>query len=466
MKFNKFMLGVAALAVGSGAFAQTVTFHSGIDYTTWGLSQARYNNDGEKTNTEPSAGYDPDGNMTVDVSVRAQSFEFNLGLYFNADGGDEEYIDYSDGGKGTPFYQGNMKVGFFNDQVQLYTGKFEKFNAGYIANGAVLGEQYITNLSDKNYGPYLTGLEFIPQRISGLKFFAGFPILPIRGNGIQADWEGNQWKNLGKKVKLAASYQFANDMTINAGFRPGTYYDGVDRGTKAIATDDSGSSTFNEKTAFTKSMFGEGYVQALLPNLADMLNLVVSYDIRYRDAEYATIRGTTKEHKAYAHTVGISGQMNLTEQFTLGVEDRLFYAGDDYITSDEKLLYNVLAVNGEYAVAGTQCSLGFNLAGIFASDAMGKSFVANSDGDIKINNGAYASNKDLALTLNEMASASAKGGLATKYMGAYAKPYFKYNFANGDLTVAAELAYTRAFTSGYSNTCLAYRIPVGVKFEF
>ena len=260
MKFNKFMLGVAALAVGSGAFAQTVTFHSGIDYTTWGLSQARYNNDGEKTNTEPSAGYDPDGNMTVDVSVRAQSFEFNLGLYFNADGGDEEYIDYSDGGKGTPFYQGNMKVGFFNDQVQLYTGKFEKFNAGYIANGAVLGEQYITNLSDKNYGPYLTGLEFIPQRISGLKFFAGFPILPIRGNGIQADWEGNQWKNLGKKVKLAASYQFANDMTINAGFRPGTYYDGVDRGAKAIATDDSGSTTFNEKTAFTKSMFGEGYV--------------------------------------------------------------------------------------------------------------------------------------------------------------------------------------------------------------
>ncbi|MBR1615826.1 MAG: hypothetical protein IJ673_10160, partial [Treponema sp.] len=144
MKLNKLMLGAAAMALGSGVFAQNVTFHSGIDYTVWGLRRAFYNDDGEKDNTSSSAGYDPDGNMTVDVSVKAASFEFNLGLYFNADGGDEEYIDYSDGGKGTPFYQGNMKVGFFNDQVNLYTGKFEGFNGGFIQEGSVLGDQYIT----------------------------------------------------------------------------------------------------------------------------------------------------------------------------------------------------------------------------------------------------------------------------------------------------------------------------------
>ena len=455
MKLNKIMLGAAALALGTGAFAQTVTFHSGIDYTVWGLSQARYNNDGTKDNTDPSAGYDPDGNMTVDVSVRAQSFEFNLGLYFNADGGDEEYIDYSDGGKGTPFYQGNMKVGFFNDQVQIYTGKFEGFNGGYIAEGAVLGDQYITNLADADYGPYFTGLEFLPQFASGLKFIVGFPILPIRGNGIQANEEYNQWKKLGKKVKLAASYQLPNDMSINAGFRPGTYYDGVDNaGEMSTATE-----------TFTKSMFGEGYLQALIPNLADKVNLVASYDIRYRDAEYQTKANTTKEHKAFAHTVGLSAEIALSEELTLGLEDRVFYAGDDYVTSDEKLLYNIFAVNGEYAVPGTQCSVGFGLAGIFASDANGKGFV-DDDGVAYANNGAYATHGDIALTLNDMATTFANGGDATKYMGAYANPYFKYNFANGDLTIGAEVAFTRAFTDDYSNTCLSYRIPVGVKFQF
>ena len=77
MKLNKLIFGAAALVLGAGAFAQSVTFHAGIDYTVWGLSQASYNSDGEKDSTDPSAGYDPDGKMTVDVSVKASSFEFN-----------------------------------------------------------------------------------------------------------------------------------------------------------------------------------------------------------------------------------------------------------------------------------------------------------------------------------------------------------------------------------------------------
>ena len=449
---------MALFALSSGVFAQTVTFHAGIDYTTWGLSQARYGGDDTRSNTEPSAGYDPDGKMTVDVSVKAASFEFNLGLYFNADGGDEEYIDFSDGGKGTPFYKGNMKVGFFNDQLNVYTGKFEKFNAGYIAEGAVIGAQYITNLADKDYGPYLTALEFSPQALSGLKLFAGFPILPIRGNGIQANEEYNQWKYLGKKIKLAASYQVplsAFDLTLNAGFRPGTYYDGVDNG--------GTMSTFTE--TFTKSAFGEGYVQAVMSNFFDMVDLVVSYDLRYRDADYETIRGTTKEHKAFAHMIGLSGKMALTEEITLGVEDRLFISGDDYIHSDEKLLWDVLALNGEYAVPGTQCSLGLGLAGFFAADARGTAF-ADKDGTAKVNNGAYATHKDIALTFNKMATTLAAEGDSTSYFGAYAKPYFKYNFSNGNVMVAFELAYTRASASAFTNTCLSYRVPVGIKFEF
>ena len=65
MKLNKIMLGAAALALGTGAFAQTVTFHSGIDYTTWGLTQTRFGGDETRENTKPSAGYDKDGNMTL-----------------------------------------------------------------------------------------------------------------------------------------------------------------------------------------------------------------------------------------------------------------------------------------------------------------------------------------------------------------------------------------------------------------
>jgi len=458
MKLNKLILGAASLALCGGAFAQSVAFHAGVDYTVWGASQSFYNDDGEKDNTKNSAGYDPDGNMTVDVSVKASSFEFNLGLYFNADGGDEEYIDYSDGGKGTPFYQGNMKVGFFNDQVNVYTGKFEGFNGGYIEEGAVLGSQYITNLADSDYGPYLTGFEFVPSFVSGLKLFAGFPILPIRGNGIQADEEYNQWKYLGKKIKVAASYQLPIedvDMTVNAGFRPGTYYDGVDNaGTM---------STFTE--TFTKSAFGEGYFQVLMPGLADIADIVFSYDLRYRDEEYTTIRGTKKEHTTFAHTIGISGAMTLSDQLSLAVEDRFMFADDDYIHADEKMIYNILAVNGEYALPGTQISLGADVAGIFAADALGTAF-ADDDGTGKIKNTAYASCSDIALTLNDMATANLLGGDATTYLGAYVKPYFKYNFSNGAVVAAFELAYTRAFTSDVSNTCLSYRVPVGIKFEF
>ncbi|MBQ4378115.1 MAG: hypothetical protein II821_02820 [Treponema sp.] len=459
MKLNKFILGAASLAMAGGmAFAQNVTFHAGVDYTVWGASQAFYNDDGTTSNTENSAGYDPDGNMTVDVSVKAASFEFNLGLYFNADGGDEEYIDFSDGGKGTPFYQGNMKAGFFNDQVNVYTGKFEDFNGGYIADGAVFGEQYITNLADSDYGPYLTGLEFVPAFVSGLKVFAGFPILPIRGNGIQANEEYNQWKYLGKKVKIATSYQVpvsGLDLTLNAGFRPGTYYDGVDNG--------GTMSTFTE--TFTKSAFGEGYLQAVVPNLFDMLNLTVSYDIRYRDGEYTNIYNETEEHKAFAHMIGVSGEMSPLEGLTLSAEDRFFFAGDDYLQSDEKLIYNAFGFNAEYALAGTQVAVGLGLAEIIAGDANGTAF-ADSDGTGKINNSSYASNSDIALTLNDMATANLPGGAATKYTGTYVKPYFKYNFSNGALIAAFELAYTKAWTEDVSNTCLSYRVPVGIKFEF
>ena len=464
MKLTKCILGAAALAIGSGAFAQTVTFHAGFDYTTYGLTQTRQNDDGVKSHTDPSAAYDPDGNMTVDVAVRAANFEFNLGLYFNADGGDEEYFDYSDGGKGTPFYQGNMKVGFFNDQMNLYLGKFEDFNGGFVEDGYVLGSQAVTNLADKDYGQYLTGLQFSPYALSGLKLFAGFPILPIRGNGIQSndDYEYNQWKVLGKKVKLAASYQLPNEMTVNAGFRPGTYFDGVDLGGEMSTATDT----------FTESLFGEGYVQFVMPNVVEGVDANFLYDIRYRDGSYTKTDGTEKEHKTTAHMVGLSAEFGklFSDALTLALEDRFFFADDDYVVSDEKLIHDVLALSVEYDVSGKPFSVGLGLAGLFAADANGTAFAIDSEDDTgaKIASGSYYCNSDIGMSINDMATANVSNlsGDATTYLGAYANPYVRFNFENGAVTLGAEICYTRFFNDNVTNTGLSYRIPVGVKFEF
>ena len=150
----------------------------------------------------------------------------------------------------------------------------------------------------------------------------------------------------------------------------------------------------------------------------------------------------------------------------MSAQDRFIYAGDDYVKSDEKLVYNVLALKGDYALPGTQINVGLGLAGFLAADAMGTAFATNSNGVTKINNENFAMNKDIALTFNDLATASLLGGKSTTYLGAYVKPYFKYNFSNGAITIAYELAATRVFTSDVTNTCLAHRIPVGIKFEF
>ena len=465
MKRLRFISGAALCLVAGAAFAQSVTFHAGVDFTTYGVTQDFRDTNGDKKRSEPSAGYDPDGSMTVDASVTAANFEFNLGLYFNADGGNQDYIDFSDGTR-TPFYQGNMKVGFLNDQLSLYTGKFEDFNAGYIAGGAVLGDQSITNLADSDYGPYLTGVEIAPYAVKGLRAFVGFPILPVRGNEIPSGAAYNQWKNMIQKFKLAAQYKLpveGLDATVNAGFRLGTYYDGVEwAGTKGGVA---------EHTAdFTKSAFGEGYVQAVLPGLLDVVDLTVSYDIRWRNASYMSVAGKDVEKVALSHMVGVSGALSLLDDaLALGVEDRFYFAGDDYIHSDEKLIYDILAVSAEYSIPGKPFACGLDLAGIFAADANGTGFDAEgNDGTAKVNNSAYAFDGSVTLGPDDMTTAATGNleGASTTYLGCYASPYFKVKFSNGALKVGAELSYTYFFNKNVANSAFSYRVPVGLQFAF
>lgn len=456
MKLNKLILGAASLALAGGiAAAQSVTFHAGVDFTTYALTQNFADANGTKTHTNPSAGYDPDGNMKIDVNVAAANFAFNLGMYFNADGGDEEYFDFSDasGGVRTPIYQGNMKVGFWNDQINVYAGKFDGFNAGYIASGYALGGQSITNLADADFGQYLMGVEFGPYAVPGLKVFAGFPILPVFGNGIPSDATYNYWSNLYKKVKFAASYELpieALPIKINAGVRPETHYDGVE----AYVSDN-----------FATNYFGEGFLQVELPGLAGFMDVNASYDIRWTKASYKNTLDEDVEHTALAHMIGASAKIGLGEGMSVAVEDRFYAAGDDYIHSDEKLLYDVLGVNFDMTIPGTTFTAGIGAQFAFAADANGTAFNADDGCASVTSNSNFAG---LKLSGNSMASAAVTGlsGAATTYIGLYANPYFAFNFENGSVKLGAELNYTKFFNANASNSGFSYRIPVGVQFAF
>ncbi len=458
MKINKIL---SALTVGAlticGAMAQ-VSFHSAVDFTTYGVQQDFSNTNGIKSNTDPTAGYDPDGNFTVDVNASAANFAFELGLYFNADGGTKsDYYDFSDL-YNTHFYKGNMSVGFLDNQLKVKIGKFEDFNDDMIQAGYVVEDQSISNLADSTFGPYLTGVEYAPNFAPGLRIFAGLPILPVMGNGEHYNEAYNQWKNLYKKGKVAATYTFPVAdfaITVNAGYRYGTFYDGID------AVGSGTMATYTEN--FTKSAFSEGYLQFVIPGLLDMFDLTVSYDARYRDASYVNSANETVNHLAMAHygQIGLSTKL-LDNDMTLSVEDRFFYADDDYLKTDEKALWDMLAVNAEYAFPGTIFSVGADLAGMFGADANGTGFVGG-----KINNSAYVADDDnITMTFNDMACATAPGTGATTYLGAYACPYFKVNFSNGALRIGAEVCYTQFATSSVKNTCLSYRVPVGLTFAF
>ena len=166
--------------------------------------------------------------------------------------------------------------------------------------------------------------------------------------------------------------------------------------------------------------------------------------------------------------VGVTGKMKLLDEaLSLGVEDRFYFFGDDYLLSDEKMLYDVLAVNTEYAFSGKPFACGIDLAGFFAADANGTSFFMDKS-TASIQNVNYVSDKNIDLTRRDMATADVSNlaGDPTTYIGFYANPYFKVNFSNGALKLGAEVSYTNFFNANVNNTGFSYRVPVGLTFAF
>lgn len=468
MKLNKIITGAALLLCAASMEAQSFELHGEVAATAYGVGQTFSKaGDDDWSHSDASADLEDDIDTSfykVDMKVNAANFEFNLGLKLPLNLNDDSsyYTDYTDDYDGTPFYQGNMKVQFFSQQMNVYLGKFEDFNAGYISEGYVLGKQNIRNLADRTEGQYFTAVEVTPYIVRGLRLLAGLPILPVGGNGVQNDRESNQWKNLYKKVKLAAGYEVKGIGKFTAGWRPGTYYTGVKDYDASVST-----------SAFLDNYFGEAFLQADLTSLFETLGLGikanVSYDFRYRDdANYVTIAGDTKEHFSTAHYFGLSA--NLSElipvsELSLAAESRTFYADDDFLASDEKLFMQQLGLSGEWNFSGTKLNAGLDFVGNFAQDANGTAFTYSAT------NGYAAVSRDhfddIQLGWNNMPSAYAPAsGDSTKYIGLYFAPYVKYNFANGYAKTGLEVLYSAAIGKDDTNTAVSYRVPLALVFNF
>jgi len=343
MKLNKILIGAAAMLAGAVLTAQTASLHGYMDYTNFALGQEFNTSDSTDTwsYSDPSAEFGSfyNGRTELNLNVTAANFQFNTGVRLDASGGTWYNLydvvgmanDDEDGWQTTPIHQMNMKIQFFNQQLAVYTGKFEEWNNGFIFNGYQLGGQFVRNLADRDFGQHFTGLEVTPYKITGLRLMLGLPIIPGWGNGLQYS-ASNQWKNLYKKAMFMGSYKLMKQNIIfNFGFRPGTYY--------------TGKYYYNDLDGATTNYFGEGFIQADLPALISGVKLNTTYDIRYR-------KNAQTEKYTTLHYFGISGNISPAANLNINFEDRVVYADDHYVATNEKLFYDILGLGVTYNLPG------------------------------------------------------------------------------------------------------------------
>lgn len=453
MKAKKILFSAAVLMAGFAASADTF-LHGYMDYTNFAVGQQwkKKTGDDEWSHTEAAAEYGSfyNGRTQVTMDTFAQNFWFNFGVRLDSGLG-EWYNNTRDASSQTPdsgtdydptvFFQGFIRAAFMDEQVALWTGKFEEWNDGYILDGYVLGGQNIRPIADRGEGQHFTGIELLPSAISGFKMLAGLPILPGAKDDVDYDIEGNKWKYLYKKVKIAASYNWAlYNVTFIGGFRPGTFY--------------TGNNDYKDSSeGYSKNFFSEAWFQADMPSLIYGIKMNASYDLRWRKDNEYTGKVVT------AHMLGASARITLVDGWTFNIEDRVAYADDHYIAKNEKLLYNILGLQAVHSLAGTPYEVGLNLNFIAAADAKGRAFGS----DMRVSSDYF---DDLAMTCEWMApAANPKKNTAGKYFTVYAYPYFQKNFANGYFRSGVEFQYNRNKTSNVTEG-ITYRVPAAFCFWF
>ena len=444
---KKVLLAAAVLIAGFVSSAQEVYLHGYMDYTNFAVGQQfkKKTGDDEWSHTEAAAEYGSfyNGRTQVTMDTFAQNFWFNFGVRLDSSLGEwyNLYYDSTNDYDATVFFQGFMRAGFWNEQVALWTGKFEEWNDGYILNGYALGASNIRDLASRSEGQHFTAVEFIPRAVSGFKMIAGVPVLPGAKEDIDYDIEGNKWEKLYKKAKMAASYNWATyNVTFVGGFRPGTYYTGV-------------SDRKDDSDGFSKNYFSEAWFQADMPSLIYGVKMNATYDLRWRKDDEYTKKTVT------AHILGASAQITLVPDWTFNIEDRIAYADDHYIAKNEKLLYNILGLQAVHPIAGTSYEVGMNLTTVFAKDANGRAFSS----DMRVDSTAF---DDLAMSVEWMQpAANPKKNTAGTYFTIYGYPYFQKNFECGYVRTGVEMQYNRNETSNVTQG-FTYRVPVALCFWF
>lgn len=460
MKLNKLILGAAALIAGSAAYAQNVSLHGYMDYTNFAVGQQFTQKDGadwEHTNAAAEYGSFYNGRTELNLAANAANVDFNVGVRLDAALGEWYglYKDATDAGfDQTMFHQANLKFKLLNDQLNVYTGKFEEWNNGFILNGYQLGGQNIRDVASRSEGQHVTSVEWIPNMsvldgaLVGLRAMVSLPVAPTETEAYDAD-NANMWKNLYKTVKINAAYKWLRpNILFTAGFRPGTYY---------YAVSDYASDSF------ATNYFSEGYLQADLPSLIPNVKLNVSYDIRYRKVTKTDAFGdVTFEKTPTAHYLGISGTTNVIPGVNINFENRAFYADDHYIAVNEKLFYDLLGIGVSYAINSSPYVIGMNLNGMYAQDANGSAF--GSEGRV-----SAAWCDDFAMTSEWMqASGMIEAGQPGRYFTVYGCPYIQKNFGNGYAKLGVEVQYNNFFNKDKSSKTqgVTYRVPVAFCFWY
>ncbi len=470
MKVNKFLIGAAALSLGSAVCAQEIHIGGYVDYSSTLATQVVNKAPGadEWDATQVGAEFGPvqNGIHFLNLDATALNVDFHTNVWIGAGLGPwyadvPQYIDRSvyNGSNGfdasaddasTPIGQMWVCTHFIDDQLRFYTGNFASngWNAGYVFGGYVLGGQKIEGLAGRTKGndSAFSGVEVLPHALTGFKAIVGFPVAPF----VDSYEKFNEWSHFIKSVKFMTQYRWLlYNVTFNAGVRPNFY-----------RTNGDGYSD-----EYTESLFGEAFLQVDMPSLVYGVQLNASYDFRWREAEVdgdITVSGDDWSKTTFSHILQASARFtNLVEGWSFGVEDRFAYYQPHYLAVNETAIYNVLAVSGEHPISGTSYAFGFNTQFMYGQDANGTCTGNGWSDDQK----AYASDL-VAFDANFMGldgETAPASGSAGRYFSVYGYPYVQKNFANGFTRLGVELQYKHLETSNVLEA-FAWRVPLTLTF--
>ena len=463
MKLRTFILGAAALFATSLATAQVVHVGGTLDYSSAAVAQRFYHDsdtdDWEHSDAAAEYGSAFNGSTMLFFDAWATNLEFHSGAWLGAGLGPWYYEtrmfrDKSESDAATSvtaIMQAWVGAHFLSDQLRFYTGNFagNGWNNGYIYNGWQ-GENKVTNLAMRaGNDASFTGLEVLPSVLPGFRFIAGFPMAPV--GATYADF--NDWEHFISSIKLMAQYRWAlYNVTFNAGLRPNTYMIGNtdDAILRAVGRD------------YTNSLYGEAFVQVDLPSLLYGVQMLFTYDVRWRDAETQGFGGDTYTQFTTGHLLTYSMRYALIPAWVFTGGLRLGYCDDSYAIINEREVFGTLGLGVAHPLAGTSYEIGFNCQFDYMQDTKGSG--PGSVDDVA-KGGKYASGWIGFETEYMRCAADPTGGKAGRYLGVYAFPYFQKNFANGNLRTGVELLYTR-FKAANTTQAISYRVPVNVTFTF